>query len=79
MLVNQPTTKTNRKVKYSSWTAAWVSPLAVVLAALAVPFLPTELANVQLELSLLFTFTITGLGTWVVGYYTREYSPVQTT
>jgi hypothetical protein len=72
MLKDQPTDRTNRKVKYASWTAAWVAPLATVLGGVTAEFLPGDLSRFELEFALLMTFAITGIGTWVVGYRTRE-------
>ena len=72
MPVNQATSRTNRKVKYASWTAAWVAPLATILGAISANYLPGNMGRYEIELSALAAFAITGIGTWVVGYYTKE-------
>jgi len=72
MLINQVTSKTTRKVKYASWTAAWVAPLATVLGAISASYLPGNMGRYELELSALAAFAITGIGTWIAGYYVRE-------
>lgn len=72
MLVNQPTKQTNRKVTAASWNAAWIAPASVVLAAVLADFLPGDVEPYTTELSLIISSVLTGIGTWVAGYYTKE-------
>lgn len=72
MLVNQVNNKTIRKVKYASWTAAWVAPLSLVMSGILTEALPYDIRQYQMEVSLLLSAIITGAGTWIAGYYTRE-------
>lgn len=71
-LINQPTGRTNRKVTSASWNAAWIAPASLVLSALLAEFLPGDLRPYVTEMALLVSAVLTGVGTWVAGYYTRE-------
>lgn len=70
-LMNQPTKRTARKVRNAAWTAAWVAPMASILSTILVSNFPVVAQN-AMEIELLITFGVTGIGTWLVGYYTRE-------
>lgn len=71
-LVNQPTSQTTRKVSAASWTAAWVAPASTIAAAYAVKYLPATASSLETEFMLLASFIVTGVGTWIAGYWTRE-------
>lgn len=70
-LVDQTTSRTNRKVKFASWTATWVAPAAALVTGLLLKYLPPDLRQFDTELALLVLAAITGAGTWIAGYYTR--------
>ena len=71
-LVNQPTNKTNRKVKLSAWTASIIAPVSGLLSAVIISQLPDEFAGYGIEVETLLIAGITGLATWGVGYWARE-------
>lgn len=70
-LVEQPTKRTARKVRNAAWSAVWIAPASNILATLAVAEFP-KLEPSAMQVELLATSIITGAGTWIVGYYTRE-------
>lgn len=71
-LVNQPTARTARKVQAAAWSAAWIAPASTLGAGLVTELWLPELAEYHTQIEALITMTATGIGTWLVGYYTRE-------
>lgn len=73
MLIDQPTSKTNRKVKSAAWAAGMVAPIAGLLAAAIASRVPM-FEGQSLHLEVLLTSVLTALATWASGYFTRERS-----
>lgn len=71
-LVDQPTKRTARKVRASAWSAAWIAPASTIAAGLVTEIWLPELAPFHMQMEALFVMLATGLGSWLVGYYTRE-------
>ncbi len=71
-LVNQPTNKTNRKVKLSAWTASIIAPVSSLASVAIITALPPQFDGYGIEVETLLMASITGLATWGVGYWTRE-------
>lgn len=75
-LVNQPTSRTHRKVEAATWAAAIAAPLAYALAVVVVGYLPIwnsgpGLAAVSTLLDLAITAALTSAATHSAGYWTR--------
>lgn len=75
-LVNQPTTRTHRKVEAATWAAAIAAPLAYALAVVAVGYLTIwdtgpGIAALVLPFELAITAALTSAATHAAGYWTR--------
>lgn len=71
-LVNQPTTRTNRKVTASATAAALIAPVSTLAAGAITAWVVPELEEFHMELELIFSLLLTAAVTWAAGYYTRE-------
>ena len=82
-LVNQPTTRTARKVKAAAigagGTAALTQPLAEIVARVSVEVacldpqgFCVDLSAVEGQITMVAAGVFAGIGAWVTGYYTRE-------
>lgn len=71
-LINQPTAKTARKVRNAAWSAAWVAPVAAIGSGVVTDLWLPEMAAYHMHFEVLTVMSITGVGTWIAGYQTKE-------